>query len=105
MDANAAMKKAIAVSKNYTDEVVLGGGAIKGKNCTIENIEEVEGGQNVTFKWTLDDGTVQTSTMFVPDGEPGPQGEPGPEGPPGAGGVDFTYDAENENVIVTKYDS
>lgn len=60
-----------AKSKGYTDETVVGGGAIKGKNCTIESITPITGGNRVTFKWTLDDGTVQTDTMDVMDGEDG----------------------------------
>lgn len=60
-----------AKSKTYTDETVVGGGAIKGKNCTIESITPITGGNEVTFKWTLDDGTVQTDTMDVMDGEDG----------------------------------
>lgn len=106
MDAELAMKKAIAVSRKYTDEEVLGGGAIKGKNCTIESTEEVEGGQNITFKWTLDDGTVRRTTIFVKDGEqgePGEKGDKGDKGDPGEGGVTFTYDASTETVTVTSF--
>ena len=60
-----------AKSKKYTDETVVGGGAIKGKNCTIDSITPITGGNRVTFKWTLDSGTVQTDTMDVMDGEDG----------------------------------
>ena len=59
----------LGMSYGYTDETVLGGGAIKGKNCTIKSISEITGGHRVTFEWTLDDGTVQTQTMDVMDGE------------------------------------
>ena len=31
-------KKTLAASKAYTDETVVGGGAIKGKNCVIDSI-------------------------------------------------------------------
>ena len=58
----------LGMSYGYTDETVLGGGAIKGKNCTIKSITEITGGHRVTFEWTLDDGTVQTDTMDVMDG-------------------------------------
>ena len=67
--------QAIAVSKKYTDEEIAGGGAIKGKNCTIESIEDITGGHRVTFEWTLDDGTVQTTTMDVMDGNDGADGK------------------------------
>lgn len=62
---------AFALANGYTDETVKGGGALKGKNCTIEKTEVVEGGSIVTFKWTLDDGTVQTSELFVEKGDTG----------------------------------
>lgn len=60
---------ALAAAKKYTAETVIGGGAIKGKNCIIKSISEITGGHRVTFEWTLDDGTVQTQTMDVMDGE------------------------------------
>lgn len=65
----------LAVSKGYTDESVAGGGAIKGKNCTITDITPITGGNRVTFEWTLDNGTTQTDTMDVMDGEKGEQGD------------------------------
>lgn len=56
------------LSKQYTDETVIGGGAIKGKNCTIETITHSELQEVVTFKWILDDGTVRRQTMTVKNG-------------------------------------
>lgn len=64
-------EEVLAIANQYTDETVLGGGALKGKNCTIQGIESIEGGQRVTFKWTLDDGTVKTNTMDVMNGDEG----------------------------------
>ena len=61
-------KTLMAICNAYTDETVLGGGAIKGKNCIIQSITPITGGNRVTFKWTLDDGTVQTQSMDVMDG-------------------------------------
>ena len=61
----------LALAKKYTDDTVIGGGGLKGKNCVISSIAEIEGGNRVTFQWTLDDGTVQTGTMDVMDGESG----------------------------------
>jgi hypothetical protein len=60
-----------ALAKRYTDTEIAGGGAIKGKNCVITEIEEITGGHIVHFQWTLDDGTVETDTMTVMDGEDG----------------------------------
>ena len=87
MNPDLAFKKALAVSKTYTDETVVGGGAIKGKNCTVDSIEPIEGGNEVTFKWTLDDGTVKTDTMDVMDGEKGEDGEKGDPGERGEKGT------------------
>ena len=61
----------LALAKKFTEETVIGGGAIKGKNCTIEKIEATDGGNLVTFKWTLDDGTVKTQNLLVKDGADG----------------------------------
>ena len=66
--------KTLAASKKYTVETVEGAGAIKGKNCTIDSIVDITGGHRVTFKWTLDNGTVQTNIMDVMDGEKGDDG-------------------------------
>lgn len=60
-----------ALCKKYTDETVVGGGAIKGKNCVIESINPIEGGTRITYQWTLDNGTVKYDFMDVMDGEDG----------------------------------
>lgn len=65
------MKGAVAyiLSKVYTDNSLKGiSGTLAGKNCTISKTEEVEGGTNVTFTWTADDGTKKNTTIFVKDG-------------------------------------
>lgn len=67
-------KTTYAAAKKYTDTTVAGGGAIKGKNCTIDSITPITGGNKVTFKWTLDNGTVQTSDMNVMNGDKGDDG-------------------------------
>lgn len=61
----------LVASKKFTSETVLGGGAVVGKNVTISSITPIEGGNRVTFSYTLDDGTVKTSTMDVMDGVDG----------------------------------
>lgn len=75
-----------ALCKKYVDESLQGGGALKGKNCTIDDISTITGGHRVTFKWTLDDGTVQTGYMDVMDGVDGVDGTPGQDGAPGQEG-------------------
>lgn len=62
---------ALKASKKYTEETVLGGGAVVGKNVTISSIVPIDGGNRVTFSYTLDDGTVKTSTMDVMNGQDG----------------------------------
>lgn len=61
----------LVASKKFTSETVLGGGAVVGKNVTIASITPIECGNRVTFSYTLDDGTVKTSTMDVMDGVDG----------------------------------
>ena len=60
-----------ALSKKYIKESLLGGGAVVGKNVTVSSITPIDGGNRVTFSYTLDDGTVKTSAMDVMDGEQG----------------------------------
>lgn len=67
----------LQLAKKYTDTEVAGGGAIRGKNCVVSDISAITGGHRVTFEWVLDNGTVQTGTMDVMDGEDGSQGETG----------------------------
>ena len=95
-------KKAYALANGYTDETVIGGGAIKGKNCTISKIEDIDGGHRITFGWTLDDGTTKSQTLDVKDGADGhtpvkgvdyydgEKGEPGNAGLDGKDGTTYT---------------
>ena len=59
------------LSKGYTSESLIGAGAISGKNCTISSIIPIDGGNRITFSYTLDDGTNKTSSFDVMDGEDG----------------------------------
>ena len=59
----------LALAKSYTDNSIKGTtGPIAGKNCTIASIQKTLHSNIVTFKWTADDGTTQTRTMEVKDG-------------------------------------
>lgn len=89
-----------AAAKTYTDKEIEGGGAVQGKNCTIDSIVPITGGNRVTFKWYLDDGTEQTETLDVMDGEDGPQGPQGIQGVTGTG-IDSVSVDENNNLTVT----
>lgn len=55
-------------AKKYTADSLIGLGALKGANCTVSKIEELEDGTSVTFMWTATDGTTQRSTMKVSNG-------------------------------------
>lgn len=59
------------LSKKYTDETVVGGGAIKGKNLVVTSIESITDGKRINVQWTLDDGTVQTDHVDLENGEDG----------------------------------
>ena len=78
----------LVAAKKFTSETVLGGGAVVGKNVTISSITPIEGGNRVTFSYTLDNGTVKTSTMDVMDGKDGIDGLPGKNGKDGQPGKD-----------------
>lgn len=90
-------KKAYGAAKAYTDETVIGGGALKGKNCVINSITDISAtsshpaGKRVNFGWTLDDGTEQSSNMDIFNGNDGE-------------GIDHMYvNAEGHLIVV--YDS
>ena len=91
----------LALSKKYTDETVVGGGAIKGKNCTIEKVDEIEGGSRIHFLWTLDDGTQKRTYIDVMNGTPGTPGEPGQKGDTGKGIKDVSI---VDNHLIITYD-
>ena len=58
------------LAKKYTNDTVIGLGALKGANCTIKSIVHQDGINTVTFEWTGTDGTKKTSEMIVNDGTP-----------------------------------
>lgn len=58
------------LSKKYTDDTVIGLGALKGANATIKNVVHEHGINTVTFEWTATDGTIKTTEMKVYDGTP-----------------------------------
>lgn len=59
-----------ALSRKFTEDTVIGLGALKGANCTISSIVHRDGINIVTFEWTGTDGTTKTSEMIVNDGTP-----------------------------------
>ena len=81
MDKISFLTKAIA--EKYTDISVEGAGAIKGKNCQIQSIEPITGGNRVTFAWYDGSDILVSDTLDVMDGEQGEQGEQGEKGDTG----------------------
>lgn len=64
----------LVAAKKFTSETVLGGGAVAGKNVTISSITPIDGGNRITFSYTLDNGTTKTSTLDVMNGKDGKNG-------------------------------
>ena len=57
-----------ALAKKYVELTAVGLGAVKGAPCVIQSVTDNGEANEVTFKWTGDDGTVQTRTITVPHG-------------------------------------
>lgn len=93
----------LAAAMAYTKKSIEGGGAVAGKNCTIESIVPIIGGNRVTFKWYLDDGEEQTGTMDVMDGINGTDGKDGTDGVDGIGITSVSITDAN-HLIVTYTD-
>lgn len=58
----------LALSKKYTNDSLVGLGALKGAPCTIVDIKKENGVNTVTFEWTGADNSKKTSDMLVKDG-------------------------------------
>lgn len=80
----------LVAAKKFTSETVLGGGAVVGKNVTISSITPIDGGNRITFSYTLDNGTTKTSTLDVMNGVNGTDGKDGKA---------FTYDDFTEEQL------
>ena len=65
----AVDNQTLGASMKYVSETLEGMGALAGKNCTIRSITPIPGGNQVKFAWTKDDGTEETATMDVMDGD------------------------------------
>lgn len=90
----------LAVANTYTDETVVGGGAIKGSPCYIKSKTAIDGGNRVTFGWTLEDGTEKTAFIDVMNGAKGEDGEKGAQGDDGRGIKHSYVNQDNHFIIV-----
>ena len=57
-----------ALSKKYTDKTVIGLGGLKGAPCKVKSVVKTDGRSVVTLEWKGDDGSTQTSNIYVDDG-------------------------------------
>ena len=93
----------LVAAKKFTSETVLGGGAVVGKNVTISSITPIDGGNRITFSYTLDNGTTKTSTLDVMNGAKGDPGQNGQDGTNGQDGIGISKieKAKTEGLIDT----
>lgn len=64
-------KQAYVLSKHYTDDSLIGLGALKGASCIIKKTEYKDGINYVTFEWTANDGVTKKETQIaIHDGTP-----------------------------------
>lgn len=59
-----------ALSKKYTNDSLIGIGALKGAPCKIKSIIKEHGQNIITFEWTDDLGNNHESKLYVDDGTP-----------------------------------
>lgn len=73
-------EEAYILARKYTQNTVMGGGAVVGKNVVIKSIDPIDGGNKITFSYTLDDGTEMEQSFNVMDGVDGQDGTDGVDG-------------------------
>ena len=57
-----------ALAKKYTDKTVIGLGGLKGAPCKVKSVVKTDGRSVVTLEWKADDGTTETSEVYINDG-------------------------------------
>ena len=67
MDGIIALNQA----KKYVAKSLDGLGALKGANCTIKSTTEKDDGVELVFEWVGNSGAIETTTVFVKNGEQG----------------------------------
>lgn len=91
--------KTLAAAKTYTDESLLGGGAIKGANAVIAQIKRGATENEVVFEWTLADGSKQTDSIIVKNGKDGEKGKDGEQGETGVSIVGAHFNSNGKIVF------
>lgn len=59
----------LSSSRKLVKESLIGGGTIVGKNVIISSITPIDGGNRITFSYTLDNGQKKESSLDVMNGE------------------------------------
>ena len=59
-----------ALSKKYTDESLIGMGALKGAPCKVKSVTKENGQNVVTLSWTDDLNVEHESKVYIKDGTP-----------------------------------
>ena len=62
---------AYILSKKYTNDTVIGMGAIKGAACQVQSINKVGKTTTVTLKWEDNTGGIHTQSFEIEDGADG----------------------------------
>ena len=91
--------RTLSASKTYTDESLLGGGAIKGANAVIAQIKRGATENEVVFEWTLADGSKQTDSIIVKNGKDGEKGKDGEQGETGVSIVGAHFNSNGKIVF------
>lgn len=85
MTAEEAFQRALALSRRYTEDTIVGEGAVKGKDGFSPVI--IENSQNSENEFRLDitsaSGSYTTPNLMGPQGIPGKTGDTGPKGDKG----------------------
>lgn len=94
------------ILKKYTDDSIAGtSGALSGKNCQIQSIDPIDGGNRITFVWYEDGSSIaRTDYLDVIDGEKGDtgeQGEPGEKGDTGFSPI-ITVESQTANTYILR---
>ena len=59
-----------ALSKRYTDNSLIGIGALKGAPCKVASVIKKDGQNIITLRWTDDLGTDHDTKVYIDDGTP-----------------------------------
>lgn len=80
---------AYGASNRYTEQTVIGMGALKGAAAQIQGItDNQDGTHTITFMWKDNEGAAHTQNLTLKDGDNGEKGDKGEKGDRGESGED-----------------